>query len=71
VSVYQGINPRTLRPMFRHFAAVGRLSKYSAKHTAVLRTSDLCLWLRKAKGLEGAQRVWVDEGAKITYRLAA
>ncbi len=71
MSVYQGINPRTLRPMFRYFAPVGKLSRYSGKHTARLRTPDLCLWVRKATGLEGAQRVWKDEGARITYRLEA
>lgn len=71
MSVYQGINPRTLRPMFKYSVPVGKLSRYPKQHTAVLRTSDLCLWVRKTTGLEGAQRAWTDHGAKITYRLGA
>ncbi len=70
MSVYQGINPRTLRPMFKYFA-VGKLSKYPTHHTTVLRTPDLCLWVRQTTGLEGVQGAWVDSGARITYRLGA
>ncbi|KKL69815.1 hypothetical protein LCGC14_2111150 [marine sediment metagenome] len=57
--------------MFKYAVPVGKLSRYPKHHTVVLRTPDLCLWVRKVRGLEGAQRAWRDEGARITYRLGA